>query len=403
MIEDSRPLILHVIHHLVTGGMENGLVNLINGLPVDQFRHAIACVEDFSEFRQRLRRQDVAVIAMRRSHIGVWRMRRDFFRICRRIRPAILHTRNLSGLDALLPARLAGVRRCVHSEHGWDIGDVEGAERRPAWLRKMHAPLVSRYITVSRHLERYLVERVGIAQSRITQIYNGVDIDRFTPARTKPTELLPASLRGDDLFVVGTVGRIQAVKDQQTLVRAFAELIRNRPALRRRARLALVGDGPLLGQLRDEVAALGIDEISWLPGARSDVPELLRLFDVFALPSLNEGISNTILEAMASGLPILATEVGGNVEIVEAEQSGRLFAPGNVTGLARFLTAYADDPALRARHASAARGRAVTLFSLPTMIDRYQAVYASLLSTRTDASRTGMSQPRTAARMRKDA
>ncbi len=403
MIEDPRPLILHVIHHLVTGGMENGLVNLIDGLPADEFRHAIACIEDSSEFRQRLRRQDVEVIAMRRSHVGVWRMRRNLFRLCRRLGPTIVHTRNLSGLDALVPARLAGVRHCVHSEHGWDVGDLVGAKRRPAWLRKVHAPFVSRYITVSRHLERYLIERVGIVPSRITQIYNGVDVDRFAPARTKPTELLPPTLRGDDLFVVGTVGRVQAVKDQQTLVQAFAEMIRMRPALRRRARIALVGNGPLLGQLRDEAAALGIAEISWLPGARTDVPDLLRLFDVFVLPSLNEGISNTILEAMASGLPILATEVGGNIEIVEAEQSGRLFAPGDVPGLAALLTAYADDPALRASHASAARSNAVRLFSLPTMIDRYRAVYASLLATRTDASRTAMSRPGAAARMRKDA
>ena len=112
-------------------------------------------------------------------------MRRNLFRLCRRLRPTIVHTRNLSGLDALVPARLAGVRQCVHSEHGWDVGDLVGAKRRPAWLRKMHAPFVNRYITVSRPLERYLVDRVGIAPPPPPPLYNRGAVHRIPPASRK--------------------------------------------------------------------------------------------------------------------------------------------------------------------------------------------------------------------------
>lgn len=376
---EASPLILHVIHRLATGGLENGVVNLIDGLRDAGFRHAVACIEDVSDFRHRLDRDDVAFVALHRSRVGIWRVRRQIYALCRRLRPAIVHTRNRSGLDALAPARLAGVGRCVHGEHGWDVDDLQGEQWRPALLRRLHSPLVDRYVTVSKDLERYLVRRVGIAPSRITAICNGVDVGRFAPAQ-RPVHLLPPGLRAAAPFVIGSVGRIQAVKDHATLVRAFATLVAGNPALRERLRLAIVGDGPLLAELRGLAQSLGVADLAWLPGALDNVPEVLRLFDVFVQPSLNEGISNTILEAMASGLPIVATRVGGNVEIVEDGRWGRLFASGDAAALAKRLDEYVDDPPLRSTHAAAARRAAVERFGLDSMVAQYRALYASLLS-----------------------
>lgn len=376
----APPLVLHVIHHLVVGGMENGLVNLINRMPSTRFRHAIACIEDYSDFRLRLTQPDVDVIALHRSRIGVWGLRKTFFQLCRRLRPAIVHSRNMSGLDALLPARLAGVPHCVHGEHGWDVNDLDGKAWKPAFLRRLHAPLVDRYITVSKDLERYLVERVGISRSRITQIYNGVDTERFAPKAQRPIDVFPPGFADLDSLVIGTVGRIQAVKDQETLVRAFAALVQQGPENARRLRLAVIGDGPLLAHLRGLVESLGIKHMSWLPGAVSNVPEVIHGLDVFVLPSLNEGISNTLLEAMASGLPVVATAAGGNVELVEEGRTGRLVQPSDVQSLTRVLAEYVADQSLRHRHARAARGRAVERFALDTMVNNYQAVYEELVS-----------------------
>src|SRR5580765_241242 len=235
---DSRPLVLHVIHQLAMGGMENNLVNLINRMPPARFRHAIACVEDFSDFRSRLAKADVEVVALHRARIGIQKLRLELFRLCRRLRPAIVHSRNRSGLDALLPARLAGVRYCVHGEHGWDVDDLHGEKWKLILLRRIHSPLVK-------------------------QIYNGVDPGRFSPGAEKPLGLLPASLAGPGLVVIGTVGRIQAVKDQAMLIRAFAALLAARPGSTSRLRLAIVGDGPLLGELRGLAASLGIAELTW--------------------------------------------------------------------------------------------------------------------------------------------
>jgi sugar transferase (PEP-CTERM/EpsH1 system associated) len=376
------PLIVHVIHHLVIGGMENGLVNLVNNMPVTRYRHVIACIEDYSSFRQRIARSDVDVIALHRSRVGHRRLRWRLFRLFRKLRPAIVHSRNLSGLDALLPARLAQVAHCVHGEHGWDMGDPHGRKWKPALLRRLHAPLVDRYITVSQDLQRYLIERVGIRTERISQIYNGVDVSRFNARRDLERAWLPENFRGSGRIVIGTVGRMQRVKDQTTLIRAFAALVARRPEWRNRVRLLMVGAGPLLEELQTLAISMGLRDLTLFPGALEDIPRALSAMDVFVLPSINEGISNTILEAMAAGLPVVASAVGGNCELVEDGVSGRLFAAGGVATLEGILESYVDDPGLRAEHGDAARQRAVGRFSLDTMVRRYQETYESLCGSR---------------------
>jgi sugar transferase (PEP-CTERM/EpsH1 system associated) len=372
------PLVLHVIHHLQMGGMENGLVNLVNSIPSSKYRHAIACVEDYSDFRARITRPDVEVIALRRSQIGVWGLRRACYSLVRRLRPALIHTRNLSGLDALLPARLAGATRLIHSEHGWDVDNLDGAQWKPRILRRLHSPVVSRYITVSRHLAAYLTAEVGISPTRITQIYNGVDTARFQP-KPDATGCLPAAFRGSQIIRIGTVGRIQAVKDQATLLRAFAALCALGTVERGRLRLVMAGDGPLLDDLKTLADSLGVADLVWLPGACDNIPEILAALDIFVLPSLNEGISNTILEAMASGLPAVVTEVGGNIELVDDGVCGRHFRPGDFVQLSQLLAAYVADEALRRAHGAAARATADARFSLATMVTRYTSVYDTAL------------------------
>ena len=381
MAQQETPLVLHVIHELHMGGMENGVVNLINAMPESAFRHAIACVEGYSDFRARLKRRDVDVIALQRSRVGVWRMRGQIYRLCRSLKPSIVHTRNQSGLDALLPARTAGARRIIHGEHGWDVDNLRGDKWKPALLRRLHAPLVDRYITVSRDLERYLVSEIGIAASKITQIYNGVDADVFAPVSARHEAVLPSEFAPADAIVVGTVGRLQPIKDQATLIRSVALVLRERPALRARLRVAVVGDGPLRASLLDVASKEGVADIAWLPGAVDRVPDVLRSFHVFVLLSLKEGISNTILEAMASQLPVLATAVGGNVELVDDECTGRLFSPGDAERLAQMIADYVEHPSLREAHAKAARRRAIEKFSLASMVSQYRALYDEMLAT----------------------
>lgn len=378
MSSTQRPLLVaHVLHHLRIGGLENGVVNLINSLPRNAFRHAVVCIEDYSDFAKRIERDDVELFAMKRSQIGPWRLRWRLFQLFLRLRPDIVHSRNLSGLDSLLPARLAG-SKTLHSEHGFDVDNLRGRATKPALLRRLHAPLVQRFVCVSEDLRRLMIEQWGVPQDRVRQIYNGVDCGRFKPATALRHQSLPEQLRGDELFVVGTVGRAQAIKDQATLLRAAAHVLASSSGLRSRLRVALIGDGPQLDELRVLALGLGIAEHCWFSGARNDVDALMRGLDLFVLPSLNEGISNTLLEAMATGLPLLATAVGGNVELLEEGVVGATFAPGDHQRLAAMIESYASDAALCARHGAAARARALQQFSLQAMVASYQDVYETL-------------------------
>jgi sugar transferase (PEP-CTERM/EpsH1 system associated) len=371
------PLIAHVIHHLFIGGLENGLVNLINRIPPDRYRHCVICAEGFSDFRARIESPDVDVFAMHKSKLSGFGLHRRMHSLFRQLHPAIVHSRNLSGLDALLPAWAAGVPIRIHGEHGWDVTDLDGTRRKPRLLRRMHSPLVHRYVAVSKDLQAYLANNVGISQRRITQIYNGVDTQRFSPAHFKPEGIMPPSFYGDGIVVVGTVGRLQAVKNQMMLIRGFAQLLQRRPSLRATARLAVVGDGPMRNALADYEKQEGLSDVVWIAGARDDLPFVYRCFDVFVLPSLKEGISNTILEAMASGLPVVATAVGGNPELVD-HTNGRLVPSSDLSALTDELGALVVDASLRARLGEASRSRAVSAFTLDAMVDAYLQLYDSM-------------------------
>jgi sugar transferase (PEP-CTERM/EpsH1 system associated) len=274
----------------------------------------------------------------------------------------------------LLPARLAGVRRLVHSEHGLDQLELTGGHRKYNLLRRASRLLVEHYVSVSRDLGDWLQQRIGIPEDRISVIHNGVDTERFRPGARDPA-LFPAGFLPEAPLVIGTLGRFEAVKDQLNLVQAFIELLTRRPALRERVRLVLVGDGSHRDRIEALLEAHRLRGLCWLPGFRDDTPALYRSLDLFALPSRREGISNTVLEAMASGLPVVATRVGGNPEIVREGETGTLVPACDAEALASALLDYLDAPQLMERHGRNGRADALRAFSLRAMVDNYQQVY----------------------------
>ncbi len=374
------PLVVHVIYRLAVGGLENSLVNLINRMPAERYRHAIVCVDDYTDFRERIRKPNVPIIAIHK-HDGQdlpawWR----FQRALRQLRPDILHTRAFGTLEGQVYAALVRVRGRVHGEHGRSIEDLNGLCFKRKLLRRVVQPLVHHYTAVSRDLADWLVRTQGVAGHRVTHIYNGVDTDRFHPRAGPRGDLGPEGFAPADAFVVGTVGRMQPIKDQPTLLRAFLHLLDAVPDARKRLRLVLIGDGPLRDQCRELLEAKGAGHLVWLPGERADVPELLRAMDVFVLPSLGEGTSNTILEAMASGLPVVATRVGGNPELVEDARTGALTPPADPIAMASAIRPYLEDAGRVASHGEAGRNKALAQFSLAAMVNGYMSVYDAVLN-----------------------
>ncbi len=378
--DSTAPLIVHVIYRLDIGGLENGVVNLINRIPPERFRHAIICLTTYSDFRRRMHRSDVPVFALNKPLGNSPIMLIKLWWLLIRLRPDILHTRNLAALEGTLPAALAGVPVRIHSEHGRDMADLDGSNVVRQRIRRLFKPLVHRYVALSKDLECYLREQIRVPPQKIIQLYNGVDTALFHP-KCGAREALPVTgFAPSDAFVIGTVGRMRPEKDQLTLARAFVILLQMMPQMDRQLRLVMIGDGPLRQEVANILSQSGASHLSWLPGDRDDVPEIMRGLDLFVLPSLAEGISNTILEAMASGLPVVATAVGGNPELVTENHTGTLVTPANPNKLALAIRNYILNPEKVVNQGRAARVEAEKRFGLDGMVKNYMDLYDTALS-----------------------
>lgn len=377
-IQPPRRLICHVIDRLDYGGLENGVVNLINWMPEERYAHAVLCLRGATGFAQRIRKTGVTLLQAdkRPGKDPACYLRVN--RLLRTLRPWIVHTRNVSTVDMIPSAWLAGVRRFVHSEHGLDMQEISGGHVRYNRLRRASRLWVDRYVSVSADLEHWLNVSLGIPPKKIALVYNGVDTQRFKPA-SRRRAVLPAGFAPDDAFVVGFAGRMAPVKDPLALVQSFIDLVTAMPGLRARARLVMVGDGEQRRIIESELDRAGLRGVAWLPGFRDDMTEVYGCLDVFVLPSRREGISNTALEAMACGVPVVATSVGGSPEIVADGVTGRLVAPSDRAALTAALNAYAADPERAARHGAAGRQRVEAAFSPAAMVRGYSAVYDALI------------------------
>ena len=369
--------IVHVVHRFDTGGMENGMVNLFNALPPQRYRHTVVALTGYSDFRRRISAQAVEFHALQRApgHGLGWAAR--LWKLLRQLKPDLVHTRNLAALEAQFVAAAAGIRATVHGEHGRDVFDLHGRNWKYNLLRRAARPLVSNYIAVSQDLETWLRLTIRVPPHKLHQIYNGVDSAKFHPREgARPAFAHPESI------VFGSVGRMVEVKDYPMLARAFIQLVHRQPERAERARLVIVGEGPARGVCQALLQQAGLAHLAWLPGERDDIAEIMRAFDVFVLPSKNEGISNTVLEAQASGLPVIATAVGGNVELVKADVNGMLVAPGDINDMAQALLGYLDSPARIAEHGGQARRQAEQRFSIAAMAEAYARVYDRTLGRR---------------------
>jgi len=377
-IQHPPPLIAHVIYRLGIGGLENGLINLINNMPADKYRHMIICLKGSTEFRDRLKRKDVQIIDLQKRDGQDWFSFIRFYRILKQYKVDIIHTRNLAAIEYQVPAFLAGVKFRVHSEHGWDTFDPEGNNKKYQYLRRLLSPLIKVFIPLSLHLQDYLVEKVKIPKNKIQRICNGVDINKFYPTKIKPLMSdCPLAFDKENVYI-GTVGRMHGVKDQITLVTAFIILMQAHQEFIGRVYLILVGDGPLRQEAIELLEKHQLLQYTWIPGEREDIADIMRSLDIFVLPSQAEGISNTILEAMATGLPVIATAVGGNTELVIPGETGLLVPPSDPKVMAQAILSLLIDKEKRQKLSENSHQRVIENFSIQAMVTKYTKVYDSL-------------------------
>lgn len=380
------PLIAHVLNRLDVGGLETVVVELINATQGHGLRHAVVCLTEYSDFRYRIRVAGVTCYALGKrpgKDLPIyWRL----WRLLRRLKPDLVQTYNIGTIDAAIPALLAGVRTIVHAERGRSADDPMGVQVRYNRLRRLLSPVTDHYIVVSDDLRRWLVDVVGIPRRKVSRIYNGVDLSRYTfanPSTRNSRQALPASFAADASTVFITVGRLDPVKDHAGLIRAFALAVASRGQEGATLRLVIVGDGAEDGVLRKLAEETGASDQILFTGKRDDVTELLMSADVFVSSSVAEGISNAILEAMACARPVIATEVGGNPELVVHEQTGLLVSARCPAALAKAMCRYAAEPQLALQHGLDGRARAAARFRMDRMVDTYLQTYCALMGKRT--------------------
>jgi sugar transferase (PEP-CTERM/EpsH1 system associated) len=368
----SRMGVLHVVQSLEPGGLENGVVNLVNRLS-DRFDAHIFCVRRVGAFGQRVTREGCVIIDGKYRG-GLWDSVRQIREFCRDREVEVVHTHGWGTfLVGYLAAKLAGVPAVINGEHGVIYADT--LKRR--LVQGVLMNLVDLNLAVSEDLRREIMERFRVRGSRIRTIENGVDTDRFRVSEAERGARRSALGIPRDAFVAGTVGRLVPVKDYPTLVRGYAGFRKRHPD--GEARLVLVGLGEEYDRLRALAGEFGVAHEVILAGFQEDVPGFLNLMDIFVLTSEKEGMSNTILEAMACGKPVLATRVPGNQSLVKDRVTGELFGFGDADALADALARLMNDRELLGQYSRNALDKIARENSLEVMVRNYEAAYAGVL------------------------
>lgn len=378
------PLVAHLVSQPEAAQTGNGLAGLIAHMPPDRYRHAIVCLQGKIALEPEVCWRSVDVIRLEQGSSGFSHYL-HLYKTLRALQPDLVHSRNLSGLRGQVVAALAGVKLRVHAEH--ERERVDGLRPGHRWPRRLLRPLVGHFVAASPELEHWLIEQVGAERARVSHISNGVDSVQFHPRLGPPAAVGPAGFMHDNAFVIGSVGPMDTGRSHATLVDAFLRLIASPHAAHQKLRLMIVGDGPCRAECQSMLTRAGAAQRAWLPGDREDIPQLLRAMDLFVLPSAPEGSSATLLEAMASGLPVVAANGGSSAALVHPGFTGILVPPLSPDLMASAIADYCRIPEMGARHGARARSQVIANYSLPAIARNYLAVYDGLMRPREAAVR----------------
>lgn len=376
-----RIKVCHILYGLGIGGIETLAVKLFNRMDRTRFEHVVISI-----IPERTLEPEVEPGAARFYWLdkkpGVDpRIYAQVLKILLLERPDVVHTRNWSTLlEGVLPSLLARVPGRVHSFDGLNADNL-GEE---PWMRvqaqRLLMPKIEQVVARSPAMRDAMSTQLGIPIQRIGLIADGIELQRYdAPVDVKALQarfgLTP------DEKVLGIVARLDPVKDHRTLFRAMTRLLPAHPQLK----ALVVGGGPLEAELRSEVASSSLAPHICFTGPQLDVPSLYSLMTVYVQPSLYEGVSGSILEAMASRLPVVSTQVGGTVDIVAEGVSGLLVAPGDDEALADRLHRLLSAPEQAQRLGQAGRAFVEAHFSLEQVLTKYSQVYRAACGVSTPA------------------
>ncbi len=298
-------------------------------------------------------------------------------RIFRRERPDIVHTHtSKAGILGRWAARIAGRPLVVHTPHGHIFWGYFGRPLTALFIRleKWTARITHRIVTLTEQEKKDHLERSIAPAEKFTTIHSGVELEPFAQVYPDRNDIKREMRIPENAFVVGTVGRLTLIKGQRFLIEAAGAVVDAYPD----TRFVMLGHGELKPDLQETAARLGLQEHVLFPGWRADVPRIMSLFDVFVLPSLNEGMGKVLVEAMAAGKPVVASRIGGIVDLIEDGKNGLLVPPADPAGLVQAIVRLRSNPALRRRLGEAGRETAAR-YSAGTMVEKIQILYGDLL------------------------
>lgn len=374
-----RIKVLHLVDSLSTGGVEVGLRRLVNSLEHQTFEHSVCVVRDTPD---QIGGFDVPLLHLRKPQRPGFLIP-EFWRLFRRLKPHIVHTRNWGTMEAIPAAKLAGVPGIVHVEHGRDIQGLNADPWRRRMFRRLCFMSADRLFAVSATLRDFYIHQQGIPQNQIGVLNDAVDTEQFRRDPRVRAELRRELQADESTLVVACVARLDRIKDHPTLLKAI-EVASKACDLR----LVLIGDGPERENLQRECNAKTVlkERVKFL-GQIENVRDWLSAADVFAMSSLSEGTSIALLEAMAMEVAPIVTRVGGNPDLVKDGISGVLFEVGLFEALADNLVRTAKSPGWRNQIASNARQRVVENFGFESFLQTHAEIYKEVLRAKADGNR----------------
>jgi glycosyltransferase involved in cell wall biosynthesis len=341
-----------------------------------RYRFVFFCLDGSGALGETLRAEGFAVYVLGRREGFDWRCAQRLARLVRDEQIAIVHAHQYTPFFYAAVARLFRRNRpIVFTEHGRFFPDY----RRPKRVLANRLLLArrDRVVGVGNAVRQALIDNEGLPGKRVEVVYNGIDLAPYAQgAAPCRADICREFAFSDDDWLIVQVARLDTIKDHPTAIRAFDRV----RAARGNARLLLVGEGPTRASIEAEIARRHLQKFVRLAGTRNDVPRLLKAADVLWLTSKSEGIPLTLIEGMAAGLPVVATNVGGVAEVVDRGTTGLLTPPGDDAALAEAVLRLAAQEDLRRRLGDAGRTRAFERFSEDRMHEGYARIYDELLA-----------------------
>lgn len=362
--------VILVLPTFAVGGVERQVAQIVSALS-GIFEFYIISINRHLECREFINEPNkVSIISLGKEATGFNLYWYRLTRLFKNIKPDVVVTFEWpGGVEALPSAMLCRIKNIVHFERGMFKDEIDRRKWRRVWFRRMTLPFISRVVVVSDHLKTLAHAEWWVPKDKIVRLYNGVDTKKFYPYRN---ELLrKAHGFSDNDILIGTVANLTGIKNQKYLIEIFGDVFKSHPQVR----LVICGEGPEKQNLLDAVRSGGLDKAVLFTGGVKDPSSIYQMFDIFALTSLSEQMPNCVLEAMASGLPVLSTDVGDIKRMVAVENNRLMYTVDDLMGIVAGAEELVKNNLLRKTLGRVNRARAEAEYPMDKTVEAYRKLF----------------------------